>query len=58
MVLELLQTAKAVKRSDIFAAAQKRGLPLTDHTYTRTVTKVLKEVCDSRNGGWSLKPAA
>ena len=58
MVLELLQAGKTVKKSDVFAAAQKRSVPLSESTYSRTVLKVLKELCDSRSSGWSLKSAA
>ena len=58
LLLELLQAGKAVKRADIFAAAQKKSMTLSDNTYTRTVTKALKDLCDSKSGSWTLKLAA
>ena len=54
LVLDLLRPGKPVKKSDIFAGAQKQGLKLTDGIYQRVVTKSLKEICESRAGGWVL----
>ena len=42
-----------VRKADVSRAAQERDIAFQDSAYQR----VMKELCRSRGGSWSLKPA-